>query len=71
MDQIGERWSVAARIEAPDVVGGPRAHHRQQPVDRLQDAGDTPERQRARAEPDDLAIVRPIESPDDLNGIGG
>ena len=61
MHETGERRRVAPRIEAADVVGGPVAaagHHGQQPLDRLQHARHASERERARAEPDDLTIVR-------------
>ena len=72
-----QRWTmpanagaVAARIEAPDVGGRRGAHRPPAPLDRLQHARHAAERQRRRAEPDDLAIVGALEPPDDLNRIG-
>jgi len=48
-----------------------RAHDLEQPLDRLHDARDSPERERRRAKADHFAIVGPREPPHDLNRIGG
>ena len=59
-----------ARIEPAHVRRPAVAHDREQPFDRLQHARHAAEGERRRAEADDLAIVRPLEPPDDLNRIG-
>ena len=64
------RGASADGIERANVGRRPRPHERQQPLDRLQHARDAAERQRRRAEPDDLAVVGARVAPDDLNRIG-
>jgi hypothetical protein len=71
MDDMSKRRRIATRVELPDVVGRVRPHHRHQPLDRLQHAGDAAERQGRGAEADDLAILGPVEAPHDLDRIGG
>jgi hypothetical protein len=69
-DRIDVR-SIATRVEAPDEAGRVRAHGRQQRLDGVQDARDAAKRECRGAEPDNLAVVRRREAPDDMNRIGG
>ena len=71
MDHVFERPTVPARLEMPDVRCGLAAGDRQDALNRLEDAGHPPERQRRRDESHDFPIVGPVESPDDLDGVGG
>ena len=71
VDQSGERRPIPARIEAAYVGRRMRTHDREETLNRLEHAGDAPERQRTGAEADDFAIVGPFEPPHDLDRIGG
>ncbi len=69
MDERRQRRPVNGWVEAANECRGPRAHHLQQRFDRLQHAGDTAERERRRAEADDLPVVARGVPPHDVNGI--
>ena len=70
VDDIVEFGCFPGRIESADILARVLAHHRDHSFDRLQDAGHTSKGERRGTEPDHFTIVRPFESPDDLNRIG-
>src|SRR4029453_13863695 len=71
MDEVGECRLLSRMLERANVSGRPRTNDHQQPFDRLQHARHTAERERRGTEPDDLTVVWPLVTPDDLNGVGG
>jgi penicillin amidase len=70
MDEVGERRPLLRRLERPNVGGRPRTSDRHQPFDRLQHARHAAERERGGTEPDDLTVVWPLVTPDNLNRVG-
>jgi hypothetical protein len=62
---------MSGRLERADEGGGPRAHHREQGLDRLEHARDPSEGERRRAEPRNLPILWRLEAPDDVDRIAG
>ena len=71
MDDRLEVARLPSRIERAHVRRGRRPHHGEQPLDRLQHARDTSERERRGAESRDLAIGGIFEAADELYGVGG
>src|SRR5262249_58236671 len=57
MTEPGKTRAFPTRIEAPDVLGRFGTDNGQQPIDRLEHAADTAERQRRGAKADDFPIV--------------
>jgi len=70
MHDAGKRRPVARRIEPADVRRRPRTDDGEDALDRLQHARHAAEGERRRDESHHLAIVRPLEPPDDLDGVG-
>jgi hypothetical protein len=70
VDNRIDRGSIARRVEAPHETGWVRTHGRDERLDGIEDARHTAKRERRRAEPDDLAVLRRRVSPDDVNRIG-
>jgi hypothetical protein len=70
MDERSQRATLAIRPERPHELCGRWSHHPQKALDRLEHARHTPECQRGRAKAYDLAVVRPLVTPDNLNWIG-
>ena len=70
MTEAAEGRGLAPRIETAYVIGRLTLHERDEPLDRLEHARDAAERQRRRAESNDLT-VRGLSPPaHDLNRIG-
>ena len=70
MGDDANRVAVRARLEGTNEPCGRRTHLGQQRLDGPKHAGDPPERQHRRAQPDDLDVARVGESPDALNRVG-
>jgi len=70
VDEPRERGGVPLRLELPDVGGGPAAHDRHEPLDRLQHARDAAKCEGGGTERDDFPVIRPREPADDLDWIG-
>ena len=70
MDHGAELRVRRFRIELPHVFRRRRPHDARQRLDGVEDAGDAAERQRRRAEPHDLLVLRLRVAADDLDRIG-
>jgi len=70
MDDVPERIGSGRRHQPADRVGRVRAEDSEGSFDRLKNARDAAECERSRDEPDNLAVLRPVVPPNDLNGIG-
>jgi hypothetical protein len=70
MDERIEVRARACHVERPHERRRMRPHDGEQRLYRLEDTGDTSERERRRPEADHFTIVRRGVAPDDVHGIG-